>query len=193
MRKLAIVAASLMMVPAVSQAKTLEDLLVEKGVITRGEASGAAMGGGSKVYWNGGTRLEFPDNGFTTQINTQLQSRYTFTDADEEFGENNRSSFDMVRARIELTGTALNNEFSYKIQTDLVGDGSLDNGADDQGKRSPDLRDAWLQWNACDWASARMGQFKTAISRQYNNSSSKLQFADRSLASETYDLGRQNG
>lgn len=193
MRKLAIVAASLVMLPALSQAKTLEDLLVEKGVITRGEASGASMGGGSKVYWNGGTRLEFPDNGFTTQINTQIQSRYTFTDNDEDTGAQNRSSFDMVRARLALSGTALNNEFSYMLQTDFVGDGSLQTGEEDQGKRSPNLKDAWLQWHACDWVSVRMGQFKTAISRQYNSSSAKLQFADRSVASETFDLGRQNG
>jgi phosphate-selective porin len=193
MRKLAILAASLMMLPAVSQAKTLEELLVEKGVITRSEASKAGMGSGSKVYWNGGTRLEFPDNGFTTQINTQVQTRYTFTDADEKVGNSNRSSFDIVRARLAVSGTALNNEFAYMLQTDLVGDPGLSTGTNDAGSRSPELKDAWIQWNACDWASARMGQFKTAVSRQYNTSSSKLQFADRSIASETFDLGRQGG
>jgi len=186
MRKLAIVAASLVLFPAISQAKTLEDLLVEKGVITRGEASSASMGGGSKVYWNGGTRLEFPDNGFTTQINTQIQTRYTFTDADEDAGDRNTSSFDVVRARLAISGTALNNEFSYMLQTDMV-------GSENDGSRSPELKDAWIQWNACDWASARMGQFKTAISRQFNTSSTKLQFADRSTASNTFDLGRQQG
>jgi hypothetical protein len=84
MRKATLVAALLLLTPAVSQAKTLEELLVEKGVITKGEAAGASDSSASKLYWNQGTRVEFPDNGFTTSIATMLQTRYSFNDRDEE-------------------------------------------------------------------------------------------------------------
>lgn len=186
MRKIAILAAGLMLMPAVSQAKTLEELLVEKGVVTRAEASGVSSSGASRTYWNNGTRLEFPDNGFTTQINTLIQTRYTFTDGDGDFGEDNTSSFDVNRARIIIQGSALNNEFQYFLQPEFV-------SGDDDSAKSPELLDAWLQWNACDWASVKMGQFKTGISRSFNTSSEKLMFADRSEASELFDLGRQQG
>ena len=51
MRKLTVLAALLLLVPTVSQAKSLEDLLVEKGVITKSEARGSSHDSGAKVYW----------------------------------------------------------------------------------------------------------------------------------------------
>lgn len=177
-----------LLAPVIIQAQTLEDLLVEKGVITKGEVTSArASIGGSKVYYRGGTRFEFPVSGFTSKINVQLQHRYEFTDQDSKAESKNSSSFRTRRARLQLSGTALNKEFSYKLQTDFVGDSSED------GARVPDLRDAYISWQASDWAWLKTGQWKTALSRQFNNSSSKLQFPDRSIASEEHDLGRQQG
>jgi len=170
----------MLLAPAVSQAKTLEDLLVEKGVITKGEAQAAAGSGASKVYWNDGTRVEFPDNGFTMGISTLLQTRYTFTDADEDVGATNTSSFDVNHAYLTVSGTALNEEFSYVVEGDFAG-------------AAADLTDAYLNWHACDWASIKMGQFKTNNGRQFNTSDAKLQFADRSISSDYFSLGRQNG
>ena len=59
MRKLTIIAALLLLIPSIAQAKSLEDLLVEKGVITKSEARGAHHEMGSKVYWQGGSRIDF--------------------------------------------------------------------------------------------------------------------------------------
>lgn len=180
MRKLLVLTALLLMAPAVSQGKSLEDLLVEKGVITKGEAQKATSGGASKVYWNNGTRLEFPDNGFTIKVNTLIQTRYTFTDADEDAGGKNTSSFSVNKARLYVTGTALHEEFAYYLNGEWAGG-------------SASLRDAWLQWNACDWGNLRMGQYKTQVSRQWVNSDEKLQFPDRSVASDYFNLGRNQG
>jgi phosphate-selective porin len=176
MRKLTALAAMLLLLPCVSQASSLEELLVEKGVITRSEMRASQHDGAAKVYWNQGTRLDFADTGFTAKINTQLQTRYTFTDND---GGSNDSEFSVRRARLMVSGTALHEEFSYRLQMDFAGTSTL--------------KDAYLQWNACDNTSVRMGRYKTAISRQYNNTSAKLQFAERSIASEYYDHGRQEG
>lgn len=180
MRKVLGLATLLLLAPAVSQAASLEDLLVEKGVITKAEAQKATSGGASKVYYNNGTRMEFPDSGFTIKVNTLIQTRYTFTDADEDVGDKNTSSFSVQKARLYVTGTAMHEEFAYYLNGDFAGS-------------SASLRDAWLQWNACDWASLRMGQWKTAISRQFVNSDEKLQFPDRSTASDYFNLGRQQG
>lgn len=187
MRKVTVLASLLLLTPAVSQAKSLDELLVEKGVITKDEAMAASGAAASKTYWKDGTRFDFPNEGFTAKLNTQIQARYTFSDNDEEAGDSNASSFSMRRVRLILSGTALHEEFSYYMQTDFVG------AREDDGTRSPELRDAWLQWHACDWAALKMGQFKTMVSRQFNTSSSKLQFADRTVVSDYFDLDRQQG
>ena len=44
-------------VPDLAEAKTLEELLVEKGVITKAEAKVIEPTTSSKVYWNRGTRV----------------------------------------------------------------------------------------------------------------------------------------
>ncbi len=183
MRKSLTIAAALLLVPAVTQAKTLEELLVEKGVITKAEAQGATSGAASKVYWNKGTRFDFPDNGFSAGFATFLQERYTYTDTDEDSSADSTSSFEVKKARIILSGSALHNEFTYYLQSDFA------EGSD----KTTALRDAYLTWAACDWADLKMGQYKTMYNRQYNTSDWKTQFPDRSVASDFFTFGRQQG
>ncbi len=186
MRKLTVLLSVMLLIPTFSQAKTLEDLLVEKGVITKGEAS-ASSAGGAKVYWNGGTRVDFPDQGFTTQINTLLQTGYTYTDSDDDTGAKNTSSFDVHDARLIVSGTALHNEFYYLLEPDFV------SASDSDGEHKPRLLDAYIGWHACDWMSVQMGQFKTGISRQYNANEWSQQFVNQSVVSDYMNLGRQEG
>ena len=191
MKKLALVAL-LLAIPAMAQAKTLEDLLVEKGVISANEARATADAGNAKVYWNDGTRLEFPDNGFTTKINTELKTSYAFTKADKAlrkagWGTGNKSSFGVDQARMTLSGTALNQEFSYKIQADFASQKEW------QGRDEATIEDAYIQWEPCEGMGARLGQFKTGLSRQYNTEDYALQIPVRSAVSNTMDWGRQGG
>jgi phosphate-selective porin OprO/OprP len=187
MRRLSVIAALACLFPAVGQATTLEDLLVEKGVLSRGEATAAHAAGASKIYWKKGTRIEFPDSGFTVGITSFLQTRYTFTDNDADSGKVNTSSFSVKRARLIVSGTALNEEFAYKLEGDFVG------GKGSDGAASANMKDGYLEWNACDWAGVRLGQFKTNLGRQHLNSDTALQFADRSVVSDYFTLDRQNG
>jgi phosphate-selective porin OprO/OprP len=191
MRKATLVAALLLLTPAVSQAKTLEDLLVERGVITKGEAAGASDSSASKLYWNQGTRVEFPDTGFTTSVATMLQTRYSFTDPNQSPGTiRNKSSFDVNRARLIVSGTALNREFSYMLSTDFVSAPD----SDANFGQSPQVRDAYIDWTPCkDDTGLRLGVFKTAFSRQFNTNQQSMQFVDRSVTSEFFTLGRENG
>ncbi len=180
MRKLTVLTALLLLLPAVSQAKTLEDLLVEKGVITKSEARASNHDGSAKVYWNKGTRLDFADTGFTAKIGTQFRTRYQFIDGDGDAGAANQSSFEVNTARVVVSGTALHKEFDYKLQTDFKGGGAS-------------LKDAYLTWHTCDNSMIRMGQFKPAISRQNWTSISKQQFADRSVISDHFAIDRNQG
>jgi hypothetical protein len=189
MHKSIFLSALLLLAPALSHAKTLEELLIEKGVISKAESSSITDVEESKVYWNRGTRIEFPDNGFTTTIATQIQSRYAFDDNQQVVDSQNTSGFSVTRARLIISGTALNREFSYKLQSDFVGTAN-----DTESNRTASVRDAYIQWQPCEnGGGVRMGQFKTQISRQFNTDQAALQFADRSVTSEYFTIGRQNG
>ena len=183
MRKLVMLTALMLLVPAVSQAKTLDELLVEKGVITKGQAAKSAGTPGS-VHYNKGVRWEFADKKVTGQLSTLIRSRYTFVDFDKDDAarDQNISSFDVTDARLIATGTALDKEFSYKLEGDFVANGT-----------SAALKDAYIQWNACDWVAVGMGQKKTGVSRQFNTSEQNLTFPDRSIASDFFSLGREAG
>ena len=159
---------------SVSSAKTLEELLAEKGVITRSEAQSVTSGTAPKVFWNDGTRIEFPDNGFGMQITTQFKVGYVYTEAPE--GQKDTSSFDVRSARLAVSGHALEQEFNYKMEYDA---------------RLNSLLDGFITWNPCKWADVKLGQFKTAISRQYVNNSFKLMFPDTSVASSFFSYGYQ--
>lgn len=187
MRKLLTLVTLALLAPAISQAKTLDELLVEKGVITKAEAKGAAMGGSAKVYYNDGSRFEF-DNGFTAQLNTVIRTGYTFWDSDEDAGLKNTSSFDVNNARIALSGTALHNEFSYMVEAEFANSATAEVG--DSTSR---ITEAWIAWHPCDKSTVKMGSFKTFVSRQWNTDLSKLQFVDRTDASNFFSAGHQNG
>jgi phosphate-selective porin OprO and OprP len=175
-----------LLLPKLASAEGLEDQLAQRGFITQTEASSArASISAAKLYYRGGTVLESPDEGFSTKVNIQLQERYTYTDNDN--GVNNTSSFTTRRARIQLSGTALNRQFGYRLQTDAVGKSG------DGGARLLDLRDAYVDYNITDGAYLRLGQYKPMYSRQEVNSSAKLQFADRSISSDEFAFDRSQG
>lgn len=182
MRKLSVLVALLLVAASGAQAKTLDEVLADKGVISRGDAG--VSGGGAKVWWDGGTKVEFPEQGFSTKIATLIQTRYEFTDSDSG---DNTSSFDVKKARLSVSGSALNKEFDYKVLVDFVGT------SDSTGADSPNLLDAYLTWHVSDPIWVRMGQWKTGVSRQYVTEDAKMQFADRSAVSNFFDLGRDTG
>lgn len=210
MKKAGILAALVLLAPLGSEAKTLEELLVEKGVITRSEAVATTPSGQAKVYYQDGTRIEFPGEGFKMRIRTMLQARYSFNDEDEDAAQRpgesadwngvqgtrvNSSSFDIVRARIVVEGTALYEEFAYKLEGDFVGTSSENIYFKDleDGRKEPNLKDAYLVWQPCEEYETQIGQFRTFISRQFRTNDAYLQFADRSIVSDYNYLGWQQG
>jgi len=181
MRKLIALTGLSLLIPFAVQAKTLEDILVEKGIITRNELALTQEESAEqpvKIYWNEGSRIEFPDDGFTTRIYTEFKTRYEFVDKQHE---PNVDNFKNTNLRIGIDGTALYNEFYYKFEADLQGDaGDL-------------VRDGYIQWQPCDNIHARLGQWKTELSRQFNTGITKMQFLDDTAASNLMHRGYQQG
>ncbi len=180
----AVLMAAMLVVPSVCIAGSLEDLLVEKGIVTKDEVAGtSAAASKAKVYWKNGTRFEFPDEGFNSTFFVLMRERYTFTD--KEVGKNT-SSFEQKNARVYFTGSALQNEFSYTLMGDFV-------GATKDGENTAALKDAFINWNPTDWLEMRMGQFPTFNTRQFPTSPAKWQFPDLAAATAFFQYGRQQG
>jgi len=190
MRKAILAAMVLFLIPAGVQAVTLEDLLIEKGMITKGEAQSVSAQAPAKIYWKEGTAVEFPQEAFTMKITTFMQSRYEYKYYDSELSEDNTSGFSINRARLIFSGTVLDKQFSYKLEPDFVGKRS-------EGESTPYLRDGYLAWQpkVSDDAALtlKVGQFKTALSREANASDAFTIFPDRTDINGYFDFGRQYG
>ncbi len=134
-----------------------------------------------KVLWDDGLRFEFEEIGLNMQFNAQLQMRLLTSNDSERVAAEDENDFDIRRARLNMQGDFLQEEFSYRF--------SLEFAEEDNS----DIRDLYIGWHACDSTELRVGQMKTSISRQFLGSSTTLQFPERSVASNHFDRRRQAG
>lgn len=161
-----------------AEAKTLEEILREKGVITEEDYKEATKKSDVASYQPGkGITLSTRDGKTTAQVGGRLQARYTFQDADA--GEDT-SNFSIRRMRLWLQGNVFSKDLFYKFQSDF-------------GSGDGELLDAYAGYEFADPFALTLGQYKPPQSRQELTSSGSQLFVDRSLANETFNLGRDIG
>jgi hypothetical protein len=169
MRKISLFAASMAVLPWISQAHAEDN---------------------ARIYYKDGTRIETQD--FDMKINLKVQPRFTFSDKDEGGRRDagldsaqDTTGFDVRRVEVSFAGNLLDKQFSYKLKTDLRADGG-----------GSSLRDAWLQWNSDgDKAGHHLmwGQFKVPFSRQELDADEAMEFIDRSVTSDYFSPSRHMG
>ena len=161
-------------------------------------------GPGSAGYDNG---FWIKGGDFSLKINMTLQARYEAWLWDDDAkpvdntfsGGSATSGFSLPRATLKLSGTApcsisyyMELEFGHWGR-DAVRTGTAnpfnfpDPATQQQGPLSQSLnfdntREAWIQWSASDQFNIRMGQIRTATTRQAMVSPEMQQFVDVSLA-----------
>ena len=115
-------------------------------------------------------------------INGRVQMRGQYTSVDQGGDSRGHShQFLLARARLTLEGTAYTKRLSYKVQPHF-----------DRGQVG--LKDFYLDYRVGEGATrVRMGQFKMAFSRQFIQSSSILEFVDRSIVNDYIGNGRDIG
>ncbi|WP_305044023.1 OprO/OprP family phosphate-selective porin [Geoalkalibacter sp.] len=164
-----------------AEAKTLEEILKDKGILTEEDYKEAVKKNDLAYYRPGrGITVESRDGNYTAHIGGRLQARYTFTDVDDPAKEND-SDFNIQRLRIDMRGNVYNKNLYYQWQHDFGGSGGAT------------LKDAVLGYKFMNELSLQAGQFKAPTSRQQLTSSGSQMFVDRSLADETFNLGRDRG
>ena len=158
-------------------AKTLEDILREKGVITEEDYRAVTKSRPLDYKLGKGFTFTAPDEKFQLSLGARLQSRYTFTD--NETGQD-ASEFRVRRMKLFLSGYAYTKDLTYKLQVNFA-------------DSSKTFEDAWLNYRLRDEAQVLFGQEKVQFARQEITSSGALQFVDRANATDTFKVGRDTG
>jgi len=161
-----------------ADAKSLEEILAEKGVITADEY--AALKKSKTVSYKAGKGLfaSTDDGKSTFQFGGWGQLIYRFTDLDDET-KADKSDFDIRRFKLVVKGNLAGKNLGYKFQGDVS-----------SGFRTEDV---FLFYKFGVPLTLQAGQFKPPQARQELTSAARQLFAERSLANDTFNLGRDQG
>ena len=177
-----------------AQAKTLEEVLKEKGVITEADYNEiiTAKPKTPPVSYKLGQGLTFttPDDRFQLSIGGQIQFRYTFNELDgpsnPPWNVANQSQWRAQRIKTFFNGYAYNKDLTYKINLNWA---QLTN----YGNSSRVLEETFINYRLLDEAQLRVGQDKVQFGRQWITSSAQNEFVDASFVTSaftpTYDTG----
>jgi hypothetical protein len=134
---------------------------------------------GPKAGYHHGFFIEEAVNSLTIQ--GRVQQRFQLESVDDGSDRETETAFEIPRARLTLKGHAYTKRMSYKFQSDF-------------GKGFVALKDFFTDYRIGGGEiRIRGGQFKKPFSRQQINSSSKLEFVDRSIVDKAFDNGRDIG
>lgn len=153
-----------------AQAKTLEDILKEKGVITEADYKEVTKSKPIDYKLGKGFTFTSADEKFQLSIGGRMQYRYTFLDK----GGNNvadTSQFEAKRIRLVLQGYAYSKDFTYKMEIDPV------QLAQPDGRGG--LLDCFVNYKVMDELQFLVGQTKVKYGYTMIQSDAALMFVDR--------------
>ncbi len=160
------------------QARTLEEILKDKGVITA-EDYAEAKKNRLVAYTPGkGLKATSTDGNSSLTLGGYAQFIYRYTDFDDST-KDTKSDFDIRRFKLQLKGNLLSKDFGYKFQGEMA-----------SGFKT---EDAYINYKFGPHLVLKAGQFKPPQARQELTSASRQLFPDRSLANDTFNLGRDQG
>lgn len=173
-------------------AKTLEDVLKEKGVIT--EEDYKEVNKTKPVDYRLGEGFTFTsaDGKFRTSLGSSLQLRYTLLNLDKgndtaSKQAQDESKFELRRIKLYLNGYAYSKDLTYKLQLNLA---NINGGATKNGGL---LEETWLNYRLFDEFQLRFGQDKVQFGRQFITSSTAQQFVDQSVVTNSFAPGYDTG
>ncbi|MEA5113202.1 MAG: porin [Geobacteraceae bacterium] len=155
-----------------AQAKTLEDILKEKGVITEADYKEVTKSKPFDYKLGKGFTFTSADEKFQLSIGGRMQFRYTFMDND---GPNtDTSSFNAQRIRLIAQGYAYSKDFTYKLEIDpkVLSDSS---GNNSRGG----LLDCFINYKFMNELQLLVGQTKVKYGYTMVQADANLMFVDR--------------
>lgn len=163
-------------------AKTLEDVLKEKGVISEADYTEVTKSKPLDYKTGKGFNFTSPDEKFRLALGGRLQTRYSLVAADDSTKTTPASKWEVRRMKLWVNGYAYTKDLTYLLQVDFVNGGS-----------SKLLEHAYFNYRLLDEVQLLAGQTKVPFGRQWLNSSGAQQFVDRSTASDVFRPGYDAG
>jgi phosphate-selective porin OprO/OprP len=153
------------------EAKSLEDVLKEKGVITEADYKEVTKSKPMDYKLGKGFTFTSADEKFQLTLGGRMQFRYTFMDNDSG---NDTSQFDAKRVRMVLQGYAYSKDLTYKLEIDPR---QLAQSKDDSTRGG--LVDAFMNYKVMDELQFLVGQTKVKYAYSNIQSDGALMFVDR--------------
>ncbi|NJD91055.1 MAG: porin, partial [Geobacter sp.] len=173
-----------------AEARTLEDVLKEKGVITEEDYKAVTSSKPLNYKLGEGFTLTSADEKFRMSLGASMQIRYTLMDFDDANDTSSKvqdvSKFELKRIKLFLNGYAYDKDLSYKMQMNFA---NLQNPATTSGL----LEETWLNYRLRDELQFRFGQDKVQFGRQFITASTALQFVDQSVVTSAFISGYDTG
>lgn len=175
-----------------ASARSLEDVLKEKGVITEEDYKEIQKSSPIKYKLGEGFNFTSADGKFSASIGGSYQIRYTLMDLD---GANNTtttkaqdsSKFALQRIKLLLNGYAYSPDLTYKMNINFA---NLSNGGTANGGL---LEEVWLNYRLMNEVQFRFGQDKVQFGRQWITASTANQFVDVSAVTNAFVPGYDTG
>jgi len=185
MRKAVVVLVALIsaLATSVTAAKTVEEVLKEKDVITEAEYKEVTASRLSTYVPGKGFTFTSPDRNFQLSLGGRGQFQYQYLD--RETGQD-ISQFQIRRFKVYMGGYAFTSDLTYRVQADLK-----------KSNTAQLLDDAWINYRFAEEAQLQAGQFKVPFLREELISDGALQFVDRANVVDafkpSYDIGAMVG
>jgi len=189
-RVVVVIATMLSSIPVT--AKTLEDVLKEKGVITEEDYKEVTKSKPITYKLGEGFTLTSQDEKFSTTITSLLQLRYTLMDLDDANNSaikqaQDSSKFELRRIKLCFNGYAYTKDLAYRLVINFANSGNSPTAG------SGLLEETYMNYRFLDEVQVRFGQDKVQFGRQFITQSSVQQFVDSSMVTVAFVPGIDTG
>jgi len=136
-----------------------------------------------------GLYIQSDDGDYLLKTKLFLQLQHQFLAVE---GQGKSNSFQVRRARIYFAGNAFNPRFTYQFEFEFAS-GLTNNVSEAVATMSPNLRDAWINYDFDNGIEIKAGQFKVPFNLGELIPDSKQQFIDRSQTDDALSYSRDVG
>ncbi len=154
------------------------------------EFGGKLAAPGASAGYDGGFYIRSADNQFTLKLCGQLAARYTYAnighrnrDLRPRMERDDRSGFDLPRARLAISGTIFDERLTYFMET------TLDSSEDYDWR----VLIEYVNYRFADELQVQMGTFKLASVPSFMRATTNMSFTDLSTYTYAHLLGYGTG
>ena len=171
-------------------AKTLEDVLKEKGVITEEDYTEVTKSQPVSYKLGDGFTFTSADGKHQGSIGGFMQLQYAYADLDDANNTKTKtvqdtSKFQMSRVKLYFNGYTLTPDLTYKLQLNITQGNVLSTGKM--------IEEAYLNYRFIDEVQLHFGQDKVPFARQFIVSSKDQEFVDLSHVAAAFAPGYDFG